>query len=90
MTGHLPIRDRWRIISLYFDQNVLPSQIAVINDCSVPTVLGILRLYDETDDVTEREGRGRPPLSDTDRTEFPMCFITIELRRSYGVTAIAL
>ena len=42
MTGHLSIRDRWRIISLYFDQNVLPSQIAVIIDCSIPTVLRIL------------------------------------------------
>ena len=69
MTGHLSIRDRRRIISLYFDQSVLPCQIAVIIDCSVPTVRGILRLYDETDNVTEREGRVRPPLSDTDRTE---------------------
>ena len=69
MIGHLSIRNRWRIISLYLDQNVLPSQITVIIDCWIPTVRGILRLYDETDDVTEREGRGRPPLSDTGRTE---------------------
>ena len=69
MTGHLSIRDRWRIISLYFDQNLLPSQITVIIDCSIPTVLRILRLYDETGDVAEREGRGRPSLSDTERTE---------------------
>ena len=69
MTGHLSVRDRWRIISLYFDQNVLPSQIAVIIDCSISTVRRILRLYDETGDVTERKRRGRPSLSDTERTK---------------------
>ena len=42
MTGHLSVRNRWRIISLYFDQNVPPSQIAVIIDCSIPTVRRIL------------------------------------------------
>ena len=66
MTGHSSVRDRWRIISLYFDQNVLPSHIAVIINCSIPIVRRILRLYDETDDVTEREGRGQPSLSDDD------------------------
>ena len=37
-----------RITSLYFDQNVLPSQMAVIIDCLIPTVYRILRLFDGT------------------------------------------
>ena len=53
ITGHLSIRDRWRIISLYFDQNVFPSQIAVIIDWSIPTVRRILRSHDETGDTRE-------------------------------------
>ena len=59
MTVCLSVRDRWRIISLYFDQNVLPFQIAVIIDCSIPTVRRILRLYDETSNITESEGHNR-------------------------------
>jgi len=51
--------------SLYFDQNVSLSEIAVSIDCTIPTVHNILRLYDETGVVTEREGRGRPSLSHT-------------------------
>ena len=30
MSGHLNIRDRWRIISLRFDQNISPRQISRI------------------------------------------------------------
>ena len=69
MSGHLSVGDRWRIISLYFDQSVLPSQIVVILDCSALTVRRILRLYDETGDVRAQEGRSRSLLRDTGRTE---------------------
>jgi hypothetical protein len=58
MSGHLSIRDRWRIISLRFDQNISPRQISRIVYCTIPTVYNILRLFNETNDVIEREGRG--------------------------------
>jgi len=58
MSSHLSIRDRWRIISLRFDQNISPRQISRIVNCSFQTVYNILRLFNETNDVIEREGRG--------------------------------
>ena len=69
MIEHLSVRHRWRIISLYFDQNVLPFRIVVIINCSIPAVRRILRLQDGTGDATEREKRGHPSLNDTERTE---------------------
>jgi hypothetical protein len=58
MSGHLSIRDCWRIISLRFDQNISPREISRIVPCSFQTVYNILRLFNETIDVIEREGRG--------------------------------
>ena len=58
MSGHLTIRDRWRIISLRFDQNISPRAISRIVCCSFQTVYNILHLFNETNDVIEREGRG--------------------------------
>ncbi|CAF3588473.1 unnamed protein product, partial [Rotaria sp. Silwood2] len=58
MSNHLTIRDRWRVISLRFDQNTHPNRIAHIVHCSVRTVYNILELFRETNDVVEREGRG--------------------------------
>ena len=63
ISGHLSVVERWRIISLYYDQNISPSAIAVNTDCTVRTVHDIVRLYDETGNVTERRGRGRSSLS---------------------------
>ncbi|CAF1241681.1 unnamed protein product [Didymodactylos carnosus] len=60
--GHLSVGERWRIISLYYNQNISPSVIAVSIDCTPRTVRNIVRLYDETGDVIEREGRGCPSL----------------------------
>jgi hypothetical protein len=59
MSSHLSVGDRWRIISLRFDQNITPNEIASFMNCSIATVFNILRLYRETNNVTEREGRGR-------------------------------
>ena len=63
MNNHLSIGDRWRIISLRFDQNITPDEIASFMNCTVRTVFNILRLYHETNDVIEREGRGRNQLN---------------------------
>jgi DNA invertase Pin-like site-specific DNA recombinase len=63
MSSHLSIRDRWRIISLRFDQGIAPNEIASIINCSRTTVFNILQLFHETNDVTEREGRGRTLLN---------------------------
>ncbi|CAF3217525.1 unnamed protein product [Rotaria sp. Silwood2] len=72
MSGHLSVGERWRIISLYYDQNISPSVIAVNIDCTARTVRNIVRLYDETGDVIEREGRGRPSLGKTKITKVLM------------------
>ena len=59
MSGHLSIGDRWRIISLCFDQGMTLNQIASRIDCSHVTVFNTLQLFRQTNDVIEREGRGR-------------------------------
>ncbi|CAF4246766.1 unnamed protein product [Rotaria sordida] len=59
MPLHLSLRDRWRIVSLRLDQGISPTTIAVIVNCSIRTVHNILQLFRETNDVIEREGRGR-------------------------------
>jgi len=63
MSGHLSVGDRWRIISLRFDQGASCTRIASILNCSLATVYNVIRLFHETNDVTEREGRGRTLLS---------------------------
>ncbi|CAF4751062.1 unnamed protein product, partial [Rotaria sp. Silwood2] len=63
ISGHLSVGDRWRIISLRFDQGMTPNQIAYIINCSRITVLNILQLFRETNNVTEHEGRGRTLLN---------------------------
>jgi hypothetical protein len=55
MTDHLSVGDRWRIISLRFDQKASFNRIASVVNCSLATVHNILRLFRETDDVIERE-----------------------------------
>ncbi len=62
MVLHLSIRDRWRIISLNFDQGRSVRQIARLIPCSIQTVYSILDLFEETDDVLERNGRGHNTL----------------------------
>jgi len=69
MSGHLSVRDRWRIISLSLDQGMPPNQIAIVINCTRRTVFNILRLFRETNDVTEREGRGRTLLNNTKRIQ---------------------
>jgi predicted transcriptional regulator len=63
MSGHLSIGDRWRFILLRFDQGMTPNQIASIINCSRTTVFNILQLFRETNNVIEREGRGRTLLN---------------------------
>ncbi|CAF2710450.1 unnamed protein product [Rotaria sp. Silwood2] len=63
MSGHLSVDDRWRIISLRFNQGMTPNQIAYIINCSRITVFNILQLFHETNNIIEREGRGRPLLN---------------------------
>jgi len=63
MRGHLSIGDRWRIVSLSFDQGMPHTQIASVIDCSIQTVYNVLQLFYETNDVIEREGRGRLPFN---------------------------
>ena len=63
MSGHLSIGDRWRIISLRFDQGMTSNEIASTIPCTSQTVRNILRLFCETNNVIEREGRGRTLLS---------------------------
>jgi hypothetical protein len=64
MSGHLSVGDRWRIISLRFDQKTSFNRIASIVNCSLATVHNVIRLFRETDDVIEREGRGRALLDE--------------------------
>jgi len=45
------------MISLYFDQNILSTEIASIISCSIQTVCNTLQSYQETNNVTKREGR---------------------------------
>ena len=68
MSDQLSIGDRWRIVSMRFDQNLSAGRIAFIIGCSRATVFNILRLYHDTDNANEREGRGRSLLNDTNRT----------------------
>jgi hypothetical protein len=49
MSSHLTIGDRWRVISLRLDQGI---------NCSVQTVCNILQLFNDANDVIEREERG--------------------------------
>ncbi|CAF4723686.1 unnamed protein product, partial [Rotaria sp. Silwood2] len=65
MYSHLSIRDRWRIISLRSDQGMASDEIASRINCSIRTVYYILQLFRETNDVIEREGRGRRLLNET-------------------------
>ena len=63
MSGHLSIGDRWRIISLWFDRDMTSNQIASRIHCTSQTVRYILRLFRETNNIIEREGRGRTLLN---------------------------
>ncbi|CAF3450076.1 unnamed protein product [Rotaria sp. Silwood1] len=63
MSGHLSIGDRWRIISLSLDQGMTTNQIASVINCTSRTVRNILQLFRETNNVIEREERGRTLLN---------------------------
>jgi len=67
MSDHLSIGDRWRIVSLRLDQGVPPHRIASVIGCSRATVFNILRLFHDTNNVIEREGRGRALLNNKNR-----------------------
>jgi transposase len=66
MSRHLSIGDRWRIISLYFDQGRSARQIAGVIPCSGQTVCNILQLYEETNNIEQRSGRGRHRMFNND------------------------
>ncbi|CAF4598075.1 unnamed protein product, partial [Didymodactylos carnosus] len=66
MSSHLSVGDRWRIMSLRFDQNMTPGGIASSMNCTIRTVFNILRLYHETNNVTEGKGRDRNLLNQSD------------------------
>jgi hypothetical protein len=68
MSSHLSVGDRWRIISLRLDQDMAPNRIATIINCSIRTVFSVLQLFHETNNVTEREGRGRALLNNRKQT----------------------
>ncbi|CAF3795419.1 unnamed protein product [Rotaria sp. Silwood1] len=51
--------ERWRIITLHQDNNLFLRQIAGMVNYSFTTVQNIIQLFQETDDVLEREGRER-------------------------------
>jgi Trp operon repressor len=51
------IGDRWRIVSLNLDQRRSRRQVARIINISIQTVCNVLRLFQETNDVVERDGR---------------------------------
>ena len=59
MTGHLSIVQRWKIITLYFDNKLPLREIARLLECSCSTVKCIINLFQETKNVLERQGRGR-------------------------------
>ncbi|CAF3971149.1 unnamed protein product [Rotaria sp. Silwood1] len=59
MNDHLSVGDRWRIVSLKFDQGLNAHTIAHHIPCHVSTVYNIINLYQETNDVIERDGRDR-------------------------------
>ena len=69
MNGHLFVGDRWRIFSLRFDQGIIPNQIASVINCSHVTVFDILQLFHKTNNVIEREGRGRILLNNRKRIQ---------------------
>ncbi|CAF1482900.1 unnamed protein product [Rotaria sordida] len=57
--AHLSIRQRWKTITLRFDNNLPLRQIASTLQCSCRTVKEIIDLFEETDDFLERQCRGR-------------------------------
>lgn len=59
MTGHLSLQQRWRIVTLRRDCNLSLRKIAQLVNCSFSSVRHIVNLFDETNTVLEREGRGR-------------------------------
>lgn len=59
MAGHLSVGERWRIVSLRFDQSESVRETARRINCSTRCVYNILQLFEETGDVRERTGRGR-------------------------------
>ncbi|CAF3950590.1 unnamed protein product [Rotaria sp. Silwood1] len=67
MSSHLSVRDRRRIISLNIDQGVNVHEIARRIPCSIQTVYNILQLFQETNDVIERNGRGRLRILNNDQ-----------------------
>jgi transcriptional antiterminator len=67
MSGHLSIGERWRTVSLHFDQGLTSGEIARYMNCTSRTVRNILQLFVETNDVVERQGRGRTLLNKSDK-----------------------
>ncbi|UJR34597.1 hypothetical protein I4U23_027373 [Adineta vaga] len=67
VSSHLSLHDRWRIISLNFDQGHNLHEIARRIPCSIQTVYNILYLFQEANDVTERDRPGRLQILNNDR-----------------------
>ncbi|CAF2608415.1 unnamed protein product [Rotaria sp. Silwood2] len=68
MSVHLTLGDRWPIASLSRDQGLSASEIAHVIHCTSRTVYNILRLFLDTNDVIERNGRDRRDMLNTDET----------------------
>ena len=60
MAGHLSIEQRWRVITLHRDCNLSLRKIAQLLNCLFSSIRHIINLFYETNNVLEREGRGRP------------------------------
>lgn len=73
MSTHLSPKYKWAIINLTELAGWNQRQIANKLNCSQSTVSYTLKLYNETGDIEEREGRGRKPLVDvTDTKQNPI------------------
>ena len=70
MNSRLSVGDRWRIVSLRFDQGITPNRIASIVNCSRAVFFSILQLFHETNNVIECEGRGCTLLNKTDSRQY--------------------
>ncbi len=61
MAPHLSIAERWEILTVRNDLALSVPDITSRLNCSSFTGYQILDLFAETNDVVEREGRGRKP-----------------------------
>ncbi|CAF1293185.1 unnamed protein product [Didymodactylos carnosus] len=71
MAPHLSLSERWRIITLRNDFGLSMPAIAHRSNYSLSTIHRILDLFSKTNEVAEREGRGRKrPIQGSVRRQF--------------------